>query len=168
MTRISPAPSGADQRWQSPVADQASLPVAGNTHGDIREVLDDGDGKVALYEWTGSAWIKIADPDFIDGSINANYRAVTSGSSPYSMMVNDYFLGVDTSEGTVTINLSTASAAKAGRIIVITDEGGNASVNAITVAASEGETINGSASFSLNTPRASVSLYSTGSSWFIY
>lgn len=55
--------TGVGAHWKEPVADPASLPLTGNTAGDRRTVLDDGDTRPADYEWTGVLWLKMADPD---------------------------------------------------------------------------------------------------------
>lgn len=52
------------------VADQASLPLVGNTLNDMRVVNDDGDGKAASYRWeqregeASPSWHKIYDMDW--------------------------------------------------------------------------------------------------------
>lgn len=57
------------------VATPAALPSVGNTIGDYRVVIDDGDGKSAGYRWEqreGDAtakWYKIYDMDFGAGSV---------------------------------------------------------------------------------------------------
>ena len=57
------------------VANPAALPLIGNSLGDMRVVLDDGDGKVAAYRWLqqeGEAtpsWHKVYDLDWGAGSI---------------------------------------------------------------------------------------------------
>jgi hypothetical protein len=55
--------TGVGAHWKEPVINPASLPLTGNSAGDRRTVLDDGDAKPADYEWTGLLWIKMADPD---------------------------------------------------------------------------------------------------------
>ena len=64
-------PNLADAHWKASVANRAALPLTGNGLGDQRVVLDDGDGKQAVYlciATTGDVdaqWEKIADVDFI-------------------------------------------------------------------------------------------------------
>lgn len=63
-------PNLADGHWKTPVANKASLPLSGNELGDNRVVLDDGDGKQAVYTCvavTGdmaTQWAKIGDVDW--------------------------------------------------------------------------------------------------------
>ena len=55
-TRTTPPRALASAQWKEPVATQGALPSSGNTAGDIREVLDDGDGKPAIAtEWVSAA-----------------------------------------------------------------------------------------------------------------
>ncbi len=57
-------------RTQDPVANVAALPAGGNTIGDYRVVLDDGDAKAAGYQWqqregdVAAKWYKISDMDW--------------------------------------------------------------------------------------------------------
>ena len=66
---ISEKPNFADPSWKSPVADIASLPLSGNTLGDLRLVFNDGDSG-AIYECiattgiVGLQWSKISDFSF--------------------------------------------------------------------------------------------------------
>lgn len=67
---------------------------------------------------------------------------VTVGMSPYTPLVTDQLLLVDTSGGAVTINL-TASASRSGAALEIKDATGNADANNITVNRNGAETIDG-------------------------
>lgn len=63
-------PNLADASWKASVANRAALPLTGNSLSDQRVVLDDGDGKQAVYlciAITGDVdaqWEKIADVDW--------------------------------------------------------------------------------------------------------
>lgn len=63
-------PNLADKSWKAAVANKAALPLANNEIGDQRVVLDDGDGKSAVYickATTGDVnaqWSKIGDVDW--------------------------------------------------------------------------------------------------------
>ena len=69
--RTTPPKPLASAQWKEPVANPAALPTDGNVQGDIREVLDDGDGNAAIYQWGGSSWVKIADPDSTGGALES-------------------------------------------------------------------------------------------------
>ncbi len=64
-------PNLADNHWKTPVVNQAALPLTGNGLDDCRVVLDDGDGKQAVYlciATTGTLtqqWAKVADVDWM-------------------------------------------------------------------------------------------------------
>lgn len=68
---ITNKPNFADYHWKSPVANRASLPLTSNELGDNRVVLNDGDGKQAVYTCialTGDVdaqWSKVADVDWM-------------------------------------------------------------------------------------------------------
>ena len=64
-------PNLADDHWKTPVATQSALPITGNTLGDNRVVLDDGDGKQAVYTCVATTgtytqqWSKVGDVDWM-------------------------------------------------------------------------------------------------------
>lgn len=64
-------PNLADGSWKASVATTANLPVVGNALGDQRVVLNDGDGKQAIYACiaqTGTVdqqWDKVGDVDWM-------------------------------------------------------------------------------------------------------
>lgn len=68
---ITNAPNFADPAWKTAVATPAALPLTGNAIGDMRVVLNDGDGKQAIYECCGitgdlaAQWAKVGDVDWI-------------------------------------------------------------------------------------------------------
>ena len=68
--------------------------------------------------------------------------------------------------GVVTITLPSAEAVKIGRVYVVKDESGNASVNNITVDTAGAETIDGAATDTLDTDFQSIGYYSDGTNWF--
>lgn len=65
------------------VADLASLPTTGNTLGDMRVVVDSGDGRSSSFRWDQRegeftpSWKKIYDVDFSTDSILASWQNVT-------------------------------------------------------------------------------------------
>lgn len=70
-------------RTQSPVATPAALPAGGNTIGDYRVVLDDGDTRAAGYQWqqregdVAAQWYKIGDMDWGVSTIVSQYLLKT-------------------------------------------------------------------------------------------
>lgn len=65
------------------VANQAALPLVGNTLNDYRVVTDDGDGNAASYRWeqregeASPSWHKVMDMDWSTDSILAAYLDVS-------------------------------------------------------------------------------------------
>jgi hypothetical protein len=66
------------------VATKADLPLTGNSIGDMRVVVNDGDNKSASYRWelregdvAPGKWYKIYDLDFSSDSILASWQDVT-------------------------------------------------------------------------------------------
>lgn len=101
--RTIPSKSTASAAWCEPVDEQSDLPTVGNNSGDIREVKDDGDGKAALYQWGGSSWVKIADPDTTGGaldSLQVNTSTLVANLSGYGDRVG---IGTATPGHTVVV-----------------------------------------------------------------
>lgn len=73
------------------------------------------------------------------------YTNVTNAMSPYSATATDYFISVDASGGSVTINLPTTTSAN--RQFIVKDRLGQASTNNIIVQSSGGTTVDQQASY---------------------
>jgi hypothetical protein len=92
-------------------------------------------------------------------------------SSSYDLRFTSYFIGVDTQSatGSITINLPSASGSVAGRTFLIKDEMGNCNNNNIVLQPSGSDTVDGQSSITIDSPYASLNLYTDGlSRWFIY
>lgn len=92
-------------------------------------------------------------------------------SSSYDLKYTSYFIGVDTQNATasITINLPLASGSISGRTFLIKDETGNCDNNNIILQPSGSDTIDGQSSITIESPYASLNLYTDGlSRWFIY
>lgn len=98
-----------------------------------------------------------------NGGVEVN--RVGPKSAAYTTARDDEIVGVDSSGGTVTITLDSASAAD-GHRKTIKDEAGSAGTNAITVDTEGSETIDGSSSVSISSNYGSVTVYSDGTNWF--
>jgi hypothetical protein len=96
-------------------------------------------------------------------------RTVVNGSTTYAVQMFDTLLAVTgTSTTSVQIDLPLANA-YTNKFLYIVDEGGNATVNNITIVAQSGEYILGNANWTINTSYGSIKLYSNGESpgkWF--
>ena len=88
----------------------------------------------------------------------------------YTVTTNDYFIGVNTSGGAVTLTLPAAAAANDGQEWVIKDEGGNAGSNNITITGSnDTNTIDGGVNALINSEHGAINIYCDGvSKYFIF
>ena len=108
----------------------------------------------------------VAGSSFMSGGITYKRKEV---STTYTASTTDYYLGIDSTNGTVEIRLPDAAGCSDGQTYVIKDEGGNASTNNITVMASGAQTIDGANSVILESPYAALQLYCNGTSkFFVY
>ena len=90
----------------------------------------------------------------------------TSAGTSHTASSSDYVLGVTS---VPTEILFDATSFTEGQALLIKDESGAASAtDTILLNASGSQTIDGEASISIDSPYASVLLYSDGSNWFIY
>jgi hypothetical protein len=97
------------------------------------------------------------------------HKRVKKGTD-YTVTTSDYFIGVTTVGGAVTITLPAASATNDGQEWVIKDEGGNAGTNNITITGSHNSnTIDGEVSALINSERGAINIYSDGvSNYYIF
>ena len=101
----------------------------------------------------------------LSGGVSFKRTAVTTS---YSITTADYYLGVDTTSSPVTLTIPLASTATEGQTFVVKDEGGATATNAITLSCSAAETIDGITMTTITSPYGAVSMYTNGSSWFLY
>lgn len=95
------------------------------------------------------------------------YTAVNFAASPYTALSTDYYLGVNATGGAISILLPNGPTM--GRIFAIKDNVGIAATNNITVTTVGGVvTIDGAATFVMNTAYESVSLIFNGTSYEVY
>jgi len=96
----------------------------------------------------------------INGGLSLNHRTTTS---TITASLDDYYIGVDSTESQIDIRLLGASQLMTGQTIVVKDEGGNANNNSVIIFASGSETIDGKNSIVLESPYAAISIYCNGS-----
>lgn len=85
------------------------------------------------------------------------YTNVTHAMSPYTVLVTDYYLSVDCSGGTVTLNFPNLPTAK--QTWVVKDRTGNASTNNITITTLGGTvTFDGATSYVINSNYEAINL----------
>lgn len=104
----------------------------------------------------------------MNGGFKLNHITVTIIDTPYKIRATDYFVGVDSSKGEVTVELPTAASVGAGFTIFIKDEGGKANVNSIKVTTPSRETLDGVDTLIISTAYAGRQLYTDGTNWFVF
>ncbi len=114
---------------------------------------------------TGTSTLAVKAKSHLSGGVSFKRTKVTTS---YSITTSDYYLGVNTAAGPVTLTIPTAASATEGQTFVIKDEGGNSATNAITLSCSAAETIDGITQTTIVSPYGSVSVYTDGTNWFIY
>lgn len=119
------------------------------TNGQIRNDSADSKYKLCL----GNAW-----------TILAANPIIQSKSTTYTILISDDIVFGDSSGGTFTFTLPTA-VGNDGKVITIKKI--EASFNAITIDGNASETINGSATTTLNTDNETIKIVSDGSNWEI-
>tara|TARA_Y100000310_G_scaffold341827_1_gene442342 strand:- start:3748 stop:4452 length:705 start_codon:yes stop_codon:yes gene_type:complete len=83
--------------------------------------------------------------------------------------LTDYYIGINSTGGTVDFFLLNAASCSSGQTYVIKDEGGAANTNNITIRASGSQTIDGENSIVLESSYTAISLYCNGvDKYFIY
>lgn len=89
---------------------------------------------------------------------------VVSKTAAYSATVRDQLIKADATGGAFTVTLPTAVGATSKTYTI---KRMNAGANAVTVACSGAETIDGSATYSLSSQYASVTVVSDNSNWLV-
>tara|TARA_B100000131_G_scaffold221323_1_gene212924 strand:+ start:119811 stop:120431 length:621 start_codon:yes stop_codon:yes gene_type:complete len=132
-----------------------------------------------------NTWVKVIQNT--TGSGGAVYHSVTSltssnvttgdtiGSADYTYSVtsSDYYIGVDSgsilsTSQTLAIDLPQPTAQEAGRTIVIKDAIPNVVNGIVNIRAYSGTFVDGVSTYQLNSvPRASVTLYTDGSNYYV-
>lgn len=85
----------------------------------------------------------------------------------YSVQINDYLIGCDSTGNLILITLPTASADNTGQVYVVKDQGGAANANNITIDVTGGGNIDGSATAVINQAYGLLEFYSNGTQWYI-
>lgn len=95
------------------------------------------------------------------------YTAVNNAASPYTILSTDYYIGANVTAGAITLRFPNAPTA--GRIFVVKDTAGLSAANNISITTVGGiVTIDGAATYTLNTNYASVQLIFNGTSYEVY
>ena len=138
---------------------------SGGISGSAGLVFLTGSTRLGIGTATPSHTLTVAGASYLSGGLAYKRTPVTAN---YTILLSDYYLGVDTTSNSVTLTVPAAATAQIGQTFVVKDEGANTAANPITVARSSGDTIDGDASVQIDTPYGAISLYTNGSNWFIY
>tara|TARA_R110002020_G_scaffold319504_4_gene535414 strand:+ start:16118 stop:16567 length:450 start_codon:yes stop_codon:yes gene_type:complete len=132
------------------------------------------DRRVLLWN-QGTTWVEEGGPVVqeggrldLNGGFKLNHITINIIDTPYKVRATDYFVGVDSSKGVVTVELPTAVSVGAGFTIFIKDEGGKANVNNIKVTTPSRETLDGADTLIISTEYAGHQLYTDGINWFVF
>ena len=90
----------------------------------------------------------------------------TAYAAALTASATNYYIGIDSSGGTIDVRLPNAANLSDGQTYVIKDEAGSANTNNITILASGSQTIDGQNSIVLESPYASIQLYCNGANKF--
>lgn len=107
------------------------------------------------------------DDNIVDAaeSISAfSRKIITTAMSPYTVLATDTVLQTNSTAGVIGLTLPTGVL---GKTLVVVDGVGQAATNAITLTPAAGQTINGGATYVINTNREGVEIYydSTTTDW---
>lgn len=103
--------------------------------------------------------LSVKGNSFLSGGVVHKRKLI---SAVYTASLADYYIGVDTTGGSFPLRLPDASDVQSGQTYVVKDEGGVAHNNNLTIFASGSQTIDGENSVILESPYASIQLYSNG------
>ena len=135
-----------------------------------------GDTNDDTHHFTGSLSIFSSSAALFALDLNTKTTQIKTGmsfnrtliSSSYSVLKSDYYIAVDTAtpSAIITASLPNASTLSNGQTFVFKDEGGSANLYNIVISASSGQTIDNQNKVILESPHASLTLYTDGSSKF--
>ena len=135
-----------------------------------------GDTNNDTHHFTGSVSVFSSSTDLfavdaenkttkINTGLTLNRVAVTSN---YSVLKSDYYIGINTStpSAIITASLPNANTLNSGQTFVFKDEGGASNTYNIVIVADSGQTIDNQNKVILESPYASLMVYTDGASKF--
>lgn len=96
-------------------------------------------------------------------------NVTTASTANYSITITDVvIMSTYSTTGSQTLTLPLISSSETGKTYYIIDNGGNALNNHITITTSGADMINGDTNVLMDSNYQSISIYNTGSSWYIF
>jgi hypothetical protein len=135
-----------------------------------------GNSNTDTHQITGSLFVGNNEPVNTFQVLPALSQSITLGmrhtyrtiaSSGLTSSTGDYIIGFGGS-GNLEFRLHSASVHNSGAILVLKDESASRGVNAITISASTGDTIDNNGAYVLTGSNPAISLYSNGANWFVF
>lgn len=135
-----------------------------------------GDTNDDTHHFTGSLAVFSSSTDLFAVDVENKSTKIKTGltfnrvsvTSDYTVLKSDYYVGIDTAtpSAIITASLPSAATLNSGQTFVFKDEGGAANTYNIVISASAGQTIDNQNQVILESPRASLTLYTDGSTKF--
>lgn len=135
-----------------------------------------GDTNDDTHHFTGSLSVFSSSTDLFAVDAENKTTKIKTGlihnrvvvTSNYTVLKTDYYVGIDTatSSSVITASLPNASTLTSGQTFIFKDEGGAANNYNIVISASSGQTIDNQNKVVLESPHASLALYTDGSTKF--
>lgn len=166
-----------------------NLIVSGNIEANTFEIISTtvteinqsgstafGDTNDDTHHFTGSLSVFSSSTDLFAIDVENKTTKIQTGlafnrvliSASYDVLKSDYYVGVNTASPSamVTASLPNASTLNSGQTFVFKDEGGAANQYNIVISASSGQTIDNQNKVILESPHASLTIYTDGASKF--
>jgi hypothetical protein len=135
-----------------------------------------GDTNDDTHHFTGSLSVFSSSTDLFAIDVENKSTKIKTGltfnrvsiTSNYSVLKSDYYVGIDTAtpSAQITASLPNANMLNNGQTFVFKDEGGSAGTYNIVISASSGQTIDNQNKVILESPHASLTVYTDGSTKF--
>jgi len=135
-----------------------------------------GNSNDDTHHFTGSVSIFSSSTDLFAVNVEDRFTKIKTGlvfnrkliTTNYNVLISDYYIGVDTATpgAQITASLPNASTLNSGQTFVFKDEGGAANSHNIVISAASGQTIDNQNKVILESPHASLTVYTDGASKF--
>lgn len=145
------------------VSYQISTTIAGNADTVDGYHASQTPGNSTIPVTNSSGQLQLADL-YINGGLRAKRSTVNDGN--YNATSANLIIAYTALTAQRTVNLPAANT-MTGRILIIKDEAGTAGTNNIVLDPNGAELIDGASTKSINTNYGSLTIYSSGSAWFI-